>query len=1165
MPKCNCKYLLKYACDTDTESLISAYDIIQSDCNLKCCNDHIVVLAHTADGLPYFKHQNKDDLNNCPVSSWHINWQLCFPNIEKEFKKIFDKQIKSRRADVVLDNDYNLEVQNSPISDKEVHARCDDYALHGRKIWWILNGNGMINVKILKHANRVYLIFLRRWYFESFKDKYDKVFIEIANKIYTVYPKDVRNNMIDVEEPIDKQTFIDYLKTDNAVIHAVNKPPQCKMYIKQQGAGNGKTYNIIQMLGDDTFENYKYFVMVTKQHSAKYQIYNEFKKQVDNKSISNILLEEEPVEKNRKHIIKYKNLKTGADCSIIICTIDSLMSKLASGALTDKSINAFEANIAAIINGFIESNDISKLIYHNAFLKLNKEFCLICDETQDLPDIYGEALVQIMRDRYIDLYVVGDRLQSLAYTDNAFTYLSDNEFSYIDKVLYRPTNVMRRTNETQIINFINHIVPFDKYNLPAVIPHRELAAGADHPSLVIFRGEIIRNYQDKDRINKEIETFMEKYRYEVNTYNRKPNHFLIETVFTKNNALVNAIELAIETFWQEREEDNGKIFRKFAIFHKSQEGTSIDLKESDDATRIVSIHSAKGDGRPVVFVIGLEEKAVRRFSRESDNLIFHSLVHVAFTRAKEKLYIRYVENSDIISNAIKAYAIQNHINVLPCEPILDNISHKISFNTIIDDFKNKDDFDLLKEMIINGRSLMSDDNNKESKKVIDMSHHVLRKASMVTYFYIKILQKQRKLTNIKKQLFPLFDQIKYAKIRKVTDWKEYNKYLCKNKSHHHNNHNKGEKPDPKNIPIIKLSDSDVNERYFDILCEFVTNLKEDKIPKILQNQVTYLCPFEQLILYYMLEVCQEGICSNVTIKEIYNILDIYSNAFDHNHTGHNYCLCKSKFRPNEDANALSPDVRDLNNYLLNFFQSIQKLDEDYDCFLDAHMSISFLINQPIQYHSRVNKEYIIRKKFHAIAYDDKNVYCIYIVPFISGLNNNELLIQSIFDNWIIDNVSDEIENFAHKNVKICIFSTNEDPIIFDWENKIKTHYIELTEMVKSKIFIKLQNDCKIMHDYFCYHAVKNAENPEMSLNYIVNSLKNINDKRLKESKHAGLIPDAVIDFFKDARKDVIRCRSLEKQKELIDKFKNRDNFMEELHVNLYYSLKIYFNRMHTTI
>ena len=85
--------------------------------------------------------------------------------------------------------------------------------------------------------------------------------------------------MIDVEYPKNKNEFINSLK-NNTDIWSNEDPYQTNLFIKQQGAGNGKTYGIIQMLQDNDKTHYEYFIYVTKQHSAKYVIFEEFQKHI---------------------------------------------------------------------------------------------------------------------------------------------------------------------------------------------------------------------------------------------------------------------------------------------------------------------------------------------------------------------------------------------------------------------------------------------------------------------------------------------------------------------------------------------------------------------------------------------------------------------------------------------------------------------------------------------------------------------------------------------------------------------------------------------------------------------------------------------------------------------------------------------------------------------
>jgi hypothetical protein len=620
---------------------------------LKCKNGHELIFVNCKKRNKHFRHKHDVDVGGFPMTEWHCEWQGNFKNTEIDFKKINDLQIKDRRADVLL-NELNiiLEFQHSKIEECEVNNRMNDYKLHNKDIIWIIDGSESITVSKLNNSNRIYLEFTYDlWKYKSFMN-YDYIYIDINSYIYKVYVKYIKNNMIDVELPLKKTDFINKLNNKDDYIYNINIPLQCNLFIKQQGAGNGKTYGLIQMLESNDFLHYKYFIIVTKQHSAKYVIYNEFQQQYNNgdlKYITNINNDES----NKKYKIQYTNTKNNSICQIVIGTIDSLMYCI--GDKNHTQLDKFQGLVNSIIDGYIIDNNITSINYSGINIKLNKEICLICDETQDLSIDYAKAIIKIMRDRYIDSYIVGDKLQSLVYNDNAFTYLCDNDFSYINKNLYDSTNVCRRFYHSEFINFVNDIVPFNKYSLAPVSSYKN-EDDYINPLTIFIGKEIIYTNPSEIKINEEIEEIMKYYNMEVSTNNYKPNDFLIITPFTKNNPLIDALEIAISMYWNKKYNNNK--FEWFSVFHKSETGTSIDLSDSDNATRIVSIHTSKGDGRNVVFVIGLEENALRKFSGESNNLLYDSLIHVSFTRMKKKLYIRLINNNDDICKKINNYALK---------------------------------------------------------------------------------------------------------------------------------------------------------------------------------------------------------------------------------------------------------------------------------------------------------------------------------------------------------------------------------------------------------------------------------------------------------------------------------------------------------------------------
>ena len=114
---------------------------------------------------------------------------------------------------------------------------------------------------------------------------------------------------------------------------------------------------------------------------------------------------------------------------------------------------------------------------------------------------------------------------------------------------------------------------------------------------------------------------------------------------------------------------------------------------------MVSIHTSKGDGRNVVFVIGIDENSLKRFSNESNNLVYDSLIHVSLTRMKKKLYVRFVNNGDDISKKFSKFICDKDIDS-DIRPII-SIRTDIKSKDIIDDSFKKRHFKVLVDEIIN--------------------------------------------------------------------------------------------------------------------------------------------------------------------------------------------------------------------------------------------------------------------------------------------------------------------------------------------------------------------------------------------------------------------------------------------------------------------------------
>ena len=126
----------------------------------------------------------------------------------------------------------------------------------------------------------------------------------------------------------------------------------------------------------------------------------------------------------------------------------------------------FEGIVNSVINNHIETDKNGGIKFATINPKLNSETLYIIDEAQDLSQLYSEAILKIMDKTHMDVYVVGDKLQSISNEINAFTYF----MKQANAIIVPPINVCRRFTHSILINFVNHMVPFNKYELLPVTP-----------------------------------------------------------------------------------------------------------------------------------------------------------------------------------------------------------------------------------------------------------------------------------------------------------------------------------------------------------------------------------------------------------------------------------------------------------------------------------------------------------------------------------------------------------------------------------------------------------------------------------------------------------------------------------------------------------------------
>jgi len=1151
MSKCSINFESKYANIKDIGQ-VCIDDYINekySSIHIPTCitHGHQLIPVKCTKRTPHFRHKYNADMEGTPMTQWHAEWQSNFPITEQPFKNK-SGQMKDRRADVVI-SDFKriVEIQHSYIESGEVNNRNKDYGLHGHNVIWVIHGQGNIVVK--KLGDRLILDFSSNpWIYESFLGC-ESVYYDINGFIYKIKPSLIMSRQIDVNEPKLKSDFIEALKTQETLWHT-NEIPQSFVYVKQRGAGSGKTFGMMQLLNTDPeITHFQWVIFITKQHAAVNVMYSEFMDQYKKGLLYNISIIGDPLFENKKYIIHYKHKITNIETCAVFATVDSFT--YAVGEASKNISNQFESIVSSIKNGVSKVKRSGILRFAGVDPFINKETIIMIDETQDLSELYGEAFLKFVGSTNTNLCIVGDRLQSLAYRENALTFLHSAEFAMMKLVKEEASNVVRRFSNQSLVNFVNSIIPFEKYDLPPMTPAK-IEESLD--ALTVFSAKTIYANQsaDEDDVVKEVTDIMAYFIKEVYEYNRIPEDFLIVTPFTKKNPLVDALQLAINMFWKDTMENNltyvDNIKRKdkywkninpseytrYAIFHKSQDMGSINLTDSEHATRIVSIHSSKGDGRKVVFVIGVTQSALQRFSQVTDNIIYDSLLHVAITRQKEHLYFRLETNGDDIHQRISKSSVQ--LSTTQSNIEFDFQKNKIKLSHLSNDIF-KFAYEHIYENIICKNNPPKLSLESEKKLLIDMGDHNIRYASMFMNIMVHICNHEQKTnSSTKHQFYAILGKLKSDKIKSVSEWKEYMNILAKNSK------NKKETKENKIyfIPVLQFikreSDKDY-DRYYQIIISTMKRIIEE-LKSVGKRQINYFCPLECVVLYYMIECIENGKYQHITISDVYNIIDTYSKVFDYSATGHDNCNCKKHF--SEGIGVLSDSQRKQHEYLRNHYDRLKHICMILDTFVSKHPTVNWLYEHGVEFSGGLdddNKDFDIHTGYALIGYDNKNVYIFNIKPQFNELNFNEVMVNSICDTWILSNLSKDSNNYTKfngKHIISCVLSLNKTELYtVDWTKVLSDNKDIIINLMYTIIYKKYSNK----HEQY-YNTFSTILKEFDGAKKIMEQCK----KSLDDDKTAKYISN----FFRSIDGKLIESSGKGEKQEILANYSNKDKFIKTL-------------------
>ena len=691
------------------------------------------------------------------------------------------------------------------------------------------------------------------------------------------------------------------------------------IYLVQSGAGSGKTYSSIQLIQeDDIFADKTVFIYVTKAHSAKDVINEELEDQQRRGLLSQLTRIDTTM--GRQYVMTFVDAND-RKIYVMIGTIDSFNFAVVNH---DAVVDGFD-KFANVVTSMEEGNVRRRIRYGGINVLLNSSCLLVIDEAQDLGAGYIKAVTTLVKRTNIDAYVIGDKLQSIYGEDNIYTFLESSDIG-VQKII-KPNKVMRFHNNS-FAGYINRVIPFARYGLP------EIEGICDKPGCihvdklpVIFKTKFTWNNDPKqEEKNQEcINTILNLMKQEVMDNDYQPHNFMFIFPILKGNLLADTLLIALEDFWdklyeggyhksqywQDNPDDNKRVF-----LHKSEDIGPIDLRESTHATRILSIHSAKGNGCDVVFLLGVNEDSLTKFSDEPDNLVYNSLLHVAVTRQKRALYIGLNGGDDVY----------RRFKSLEGEPNIDGITRFSQVSRVVSFMGNKKNFPSIKEEFLDNMKVEFPGRDEDG--LVDWGHHVVRN-SVMYYRFIYHFTNDSTKKGISSVIRKLNNKLGHSPLIS----KSWEKRPSKSTNNDHRGYFEAldEFKNGKSRFFPLLIVGDVNSRYRiygNIMKKIILWLQSKMKYLHRETQFPDLCPLEMVVYSHMISTAVNGQYCTVKCMDVYDVIRCY----DFTMLGDSGCSrCKQHFTLPCELQVESKSTK-IAETIVRHYEDLTRIDKAHKLF-----------------------------------------------------------------------------------------------------------------------------------------------------------------------------------------------------------------------------------------
>jgi len=558
---------------------------------------------------------------------------------------------------------------------------------------------------------------------------------------------------------------------------------------------------------------------------------------------------------------------------------------------------------------------------------------------------------------------------------------------------------------------------------------------------------------------------MAKYIDDAQTYNKLPYHFIIITPFVKNNPLMDKLQAVIHEYWNIQLNNDewkdkmqsiyGEEFNQLVshfenmkdgqldwkcVLHRSEEGKPINTRESIYATRIVSIHASQGDGRDIAYVVGLTERALKRFSGNLIDIQYESLLNVSISRMKEIVRV-FLEPTfdDIFERFLPIMPKEIRTNVPP--PLYAKSKFKLDLLNI-DGIQ--DEYRLLN---IVKNKIEYEEKVEHNKPLVDYSHHIIRMAVANTILHANIVNTQYDNKTCKEQVFTIFKKFAESHILSC-DSKEY--YSLYRKA-----------GDLKITPVLYYNDGralfkETHEQILQILKKVQSWARQWLTGR--KANFNELKPADAVVLQYAIEViklypmCRE----EVKMDHVYDVVACYLEENDEQ---------RQKLQAHYD-------------YVLNVQYIYEKIIQ---MFADGwQWKIYRCIKLGNKRTGKITQHFELSSLISHMIVDEnrKEAVPIIIVPDVNEMNISDICCKAITYTLIctqpeqkeLDDTTPTWKYVKGKNIKICIAPIKQTkPIFIDLTDIVEENIETLSEWLRNYVEEQLRLDLPQAHKIANYY------------------------------------------------------------------------------------------------